>query len=461
MAEEIQSADLERHIDEELVRIAVGTRIQYADGVPFAILIAVALCGAFPNLGIANPYHAALWVLSEVAFAITGMLEWRRYQVRGASTSAREQQIRLAVLWTFHGLVWGALVPTFWNATNPTNESILCTIILGVMVGSFFMLSPVRAVFAANIIAVVGVTEITFILEGGSLAETLSIILPLFTAMIVRYGWNLSGKYKQAVRLHLQNEELAQSLNAAVDRAENASKAKSQFLANMSHELRTPLNAILGFSEMIAARTMLKNVEKHYEYAELIHRSAHHFLTLINDILDLAKIEAGSFQLRESEVNIGTLVQESLALLEPKAKQGGCRLQCEVAGDLPNLRADERALKQIMLNLLSNALKFTSSGGSVTAFAFEAADGGITFGVRDTGVGIAEEDLARVFENFGQGRHDVVTADKGTGLGLPIVKGLAEAHGGTVKLTSQVGQGTSVSVQLPRERTISRLQLAS
>ena len=461
MVGEEGAVELERNIDEELVRIAVGTRIQYADGVPFAILIAIALCGAFPSLGTANPTHAAVWVLSEIAFAIAGVCEWRRYQLRGAAISAREQELRLAALWTCHGLVWGSLVPTFWDGSNPTNESILCTLILGVMVGSFFMLSPVRTVFAANIIAVVGVTEVTFLLEGGTLATTLSIILPLFTAMIVRYGWTLSSKYEQAVRLHLQNEHLATSLNAAVDRAENASKAKSQFLANMSHELRTPLNAILGFSEMIAARTMIKNVEKHYEYAELIQRSAHHFLTLINDILDLAKIEAGSFTLRETDVDLGLLTRDSLSLMEAKAEQGQCRLTCEIAPNLGRLRADERSLKQIMLNLLSNALKFTPAGGTVTAFAFEEVDGGVTFGVRDTGVGIAEDDRVRVFENFGQGRHDVVTVDKGTGLGLPIVKGLTEAHGGTVRLVSEVGQGTTVSVRLPAERVISNLALAS
>jgi len=212
---------------------------------------------------------------------------------------------------------------------------------------------------------------------------------------------------------------------------------------------------------MIATRTMVKNIEKHYEYAELIHRSAHHFLTLINDILDLAKIEAGSFTLRETEVDLASLIEDALALLEPKAEQGGCLLKSEVTPGLRHLRADERALKQIFLNLLSNALKFTPAGGTVTAFAAETADGGVDFGVRDTGVGIAQEDQTRVFENFGQGRHDVVTADKGTGLGLPIVKGLAEAHGGEVRLASQPGHGTTVTVSLPSSRMLPRLQLAS
>jgi two-component system cell cycle sensor histidine kinase PleC len=461
MVGEIPSTDVERQVDDQLVRIAVGTRIQYADGVPFAVLIAIALSGVFPSLGVGNSALAALWVTGEIIFAIVGVREWQRYQTRTDTISAGEQRDRLTILWTFHGLVWGSVVPVFWDAANPANQAILCTIILGVMVGSFFMLSPVRAVFAANLLSVVALAEITFLIKGGALGDTLGIILPLFTAMILRYGWTLSAKYEQAVRLHLRNEQMTISLNAAVARAENASRAKSQFLANMSHELRTPLNAILGFSEMIASRTMLKNIEKHFEYAEHIHRSAHHFLNLINDILDLAKIEAGSFLLRETEVDLTALIRDSLSIMEPKAREGGCALECEIAVDLPRVTADERAIKQVLLNLLSNALKFTPSGGTVTAFVLHASDGGVDFGVRDTGVGIAQGDQARVFENFGQGRHDVVTAEKGTGLGLPIVKGLIEEHGGTVSLTSQVGHGTTVLLHLPPERSVTPLQRAS
>jgi len=455
------SADVERQVDDQLVRIAVGTRIQYADGVPFAIVIAIALCGVFPSLGVANPALATLWVTGEITFAIVGVREWQKYQTREGSISAEEQRNRLTILWTIHGLVWGSIVPVFWDPANPANQAILCTIILGVMVGSFFMLSPVRSVFAANTLSVVALAEITFLIEGGALADTLGIILPLFTAMILRYGWTLSARYEDAVRLHLRNEQMAISLNTAVARAEHASRAKSQFLANMSHELRTPLNAILGFSEMIASRTMLKSVDKHFEYAEHINRSAHHFLNLINDILDLAKIEAGSFQLRETEVNVMELIAESLSIMEPKAREVGCVMERDIAANLPNVIADERALKQVLLNLLSNAFKFTPSGGKVTAFAHRATDGGLEFGVRDTGVGIAPEDQALVFENFGQGRHDVVTAEKGTGLCLPIVKGLIEEHGGTVSLTSQVGRGTTVLLHLPPQRCVAPLQCAS
>src|SRR5258708_4575773 len=159
----IASADVERQVDEQLVRIAVGTRIQHADGLPFAIVIAIALSGVFPSLGVANPVFAALWVIGEIVFAIVGVREWQIYQSRAGSISAAEQRNRLTMLWMFHGLVWGSVVPVFWDAANPANQAILCTIILGVMVRSFFMLSPLRSASPAHTLTVVALAELPFL----------------------------------------------------------------------------------------------------------------------------------------------------------------------------------------------------------------------------------------------------------------------------------------------------------
>jgi signal transduction histidine kinase len=186
----------------------------------------------------------------------------------------------------------------------------------------------------------------------------------------------------------------------------------------------------------------------------LIHRSGMHLLTLINDILDLAKIEAGSFMLTEGEVALDAVIAESVALLQHRAQEGGCTLICAAETGLPAVRADERALNQVLLNLLSNALKFTLPGGTVTAFARPTADGRVVFGVSDTGVGIALEDQAKVFEKFGQGRHAHVPKEGGTGLGLSIARGLIHAHGGEIGLKSVEHKGTTVTVTLPAYRTI-------
>jgi two-component system cell cycle sensor histidine kinase PleC len=192
----------------------------------------------------------------------------------------------------------------------------------------------------------------------------------------------------------------------------------------------------------------------------IIYQSGHHLLALINDVLDLAKIEAGGLSLRETDVNLSALMEDCVELMQAKAQLGGVSLHAEASAEPVTVHADERALRQILLNLLSNALKFTPAGGAVRVFLRMEKDGSITFGVEDTGLGIREEDIERVFENFGQGRHDISTADKGTGLGLPIVKGLAEAHGGRIALASKVGEGTRVTITLPARRR-SRAALAS
>jgi len=240
------------------------------------------------------------------------------------------------------------------------------------------------------------------------------------------------------------------------EQAEAANRAKSQFLANMSHELRTPLNAILGFSEIISSRIFEKDTERNVEYAGLIHSSGKHLLALINDILDLAKIEAGRWQLQEKELSLHALAADTLQQLTWRAQNDHIILENGIDSALDPVYADERSIKQILLNLLSNAVKFTPENGTVRVFARRHADGGMLVGVSDTGIGIAAEDQAKVFDSFGQGKHDVAIADKGTGLGLTIVKGLAEAHGGSVHLESEVGIGTTVTFRLPAARVMLR-----
>jgi two-component system cell cycle sensor histidine kinase PleC len=295
--------------------------------------------------------------------------------------------------------------------------------------------------------------------EGGIVYDGLALMAFLYVCYLSYMSRQIYETARDMLLLRDDKNELIDALGKskaasddALERAEAASRAKSQFLANMSHELRTPLNAILGFSEMIHSGMPNANVGKHIEYARIIHQSGHHLLTLINDILDLAKIEAGGLQLREELVDLPALIEECVRLLSAKAQEGHLDLSIDVPVGMAPLCADERALRQVLLNLLSNALKFTPPHGCVTAFARIEASGDLSFGVTDTGLGIAEDDLTRVFQNFGQGRHDVVVVDKGTGLGLPIVKGLIEAHGGSVTLTSRVGDGTCVTVTLPEAR---------
>ena len=274
-----------------------------------------------------------------------------------------------------------------------------------------------------------------------------------FTAMVARRS---HARAKEAAVVGQERDSLLTELVMAKlesdrgrEQAEAASLAKSQFLANMSHELRTPLNAILGFSEMIASRIFEKDPERNVEYAQLVNSSGKHLLALINDILDLAKIEAGRWKLAEAALDLHRVTEDAMQFIAWRAKDSNATLVNSVDSKLDLVYGDERAIKQILLNLLSNAVKFTPEHGTITAFARRAEDGGMLLGVSDTGVGIAAEDQQAVFDSFGQGRHDVAMADRGTGLGLAIVKGLVEAHGGDVSLESQVGKGTHITLHLP------------
>jgi cell cycle sensor histidine kinase DivJ len=240
-----------------------------------------------------------------------------------------------------------------------------------------------------------------------------------------------------------------QALEDARAEAERANAAKSRFLATMSHELRTPLNAIIGFSDMLKNESALMlDFERRNEYAGLINDSGHHLLSVVNGILDMSKIETGNFEITPEPFAPAKLIGGCCDMLALRAREAGLRLEKFVADDLPEMIADKRALSQILLNLLSNAIRFTDRGGVVTISA-RAEAGNITFVVEDNGVGISDDDLARVGEPYFQARASYGRRHGGTGLGLSIVKGLVRLHGGDISIRSRVGEGTRITVCLP------------
>ena len=252
-------------------------------------------------------------------------------------------------------------------------------------------------------------------------------------------------------------EVLAQrSLEHAKDQAETASRAKSEFLANMSHELRTPLNAILGFAEIIRERLLGPIADRYAEYANDIHSSGTHLLGIINDILDLSKVEAGRLELVEEIVDVRGIVKSVALLLRERVATAGLSLKVELPDALLLIRADQRKLKQVLMNLLSNAVKFTPSGGEITVRVCLPSELGLVLEVQDTGIGIAAEDIARALSPFGQVDSRLSRRYEGTGLGLPLARALVELHGGTLALCSTPGQGTTVRATLPADRLVER-----
>jgi len=276
---------------------------------------------------------------------------------------------------------------------------------------------------------------------------------PLYITISGRPVFDDNGKftgYRGTGTNMTQQRDAERSLVLAKEEAEKANHAKSEFLAHMSHELRTPLNSIIGFSNIWANETFGPiNNPRYLEYAKDINGASTHLLAIISDILDLSKIEAGEISLEPEEIDPAIEVQVCLTMLDTMATAKQINLNSIASSDLPRVYADKRALKQILINILSNAIKFTPPGGEVRVYFEPVPEGHITIVVTDTGIGISERDLVKVMEPFGQSRASALVSHEGTGLGLPLAKSLTELHGGSLTIQSEEDHGTTVKIQLP------------
>ncbi|HXX09026.1 MAG TPA: HAMP domain-containing sensor histidine kinase [Pseudolabrys sp.] len=446
--------------DYELLRTYAQNRIS-ASLVIFLLVSTVGFISSIWNGAII----AGAWTAAVLVIHVVIVLKCRRFLERPTSEiSPRAWALRFIVLDLFYGLAWTFVLLHPLGAGESTNTFMLFVMLLVVAVSSMLASSMPAAVFAATIPVTTAIV-IDFILQGTvrdyilcSMAITAQ---GYFAALTYRlYSSTLATLQARAEKDALIGElEQAKSISdEARRRAEAANVAKSRFLAQMSHELRTPLNAILGFSEVMKAEVFgAHTVPAYKEYASDIHNSGVHLLGLINEILDLSRIEAGRYELNEESVSLVAIIEDCHHLLKLRATNRKIQIHEIFEADLPRLWADERAIRQICLNLFSNAIKFTPQGGEIWLKAGWTASGGQYISVKDTGPGIPEEEIPIVLASFGQGSNSIKSAEQGAGLGLPIAKSLVDLHGGTFTLKSKLRIGTEVIVTFPPERVVAAM----
>ena len=378
--------------------------------------------------------------------------------------SARAWRLRFITLDLFYGLAWMFILIHPLGIDEGSSTFMLFVMLLVVAVSSMLASSLPTAVFAATF-PVTTAIALDFILQG-TLRHYILALMALtaqgyFAALTYRlYSSTLATLEARAEKDALIGElEQAKAISdEARRRAEAANIAKSRFLAQMSHELRTPLNAILGFSEVMKTEVFGQHVVPAYkEYSADIHNSGVHLLGLINEILDLSRIEAGRYELNEESVSLVAIVEDCHHLLKLRASNRGITIHEVFEPEMPRLWADERAIRQICLNLLSNAIKFTPQAGEIWLKVGWTASGGQYVSVKDTGAGIPEEEIPVALASFGQGSNSIKAAEQGAGLGLPIAKSLVDLHGGTFTLKSKLRIGTEVIVTFPPERVVAAM----
>jgi len=431
---------------------------------PMLGLVALGFCAV--ALAFIGAGALAIWSAFIVcAIALVYSLPIAFLESVDAEKAAGAWRRKFVLATAFCGSAWAYLVVALLRTGEPGAQAFAVLVMLLVSTVMSLLAAAIPAAFVAGMLpTVVGVIMLFAPRLQGAAAPAAALaigVIGYFLAVVQRlHASNARNISFQAEKDSLIAELEQARLNSdeARRRAESANLAKSRFLATMSHELRTPLNAILGFSEVMKGELFgPHSVPAYKEYSGDIHASGQHLLMLINEILDLSRVEAGRYELKEEPVSLPAVVEDCCRLLSMRAKSRNLTLTHALEPDLPRIWADERAVRQVTLNLLTNAIKFTPQGGSIVVKVGWTGAGGQYVSIKDTGPGIPPEEIPVVLSSFGRGSLAHKNAEEGTGLGLPIVKGLVELHGGQFRLTSKLRQGTEAVVIFPPERAMDAL----
>ncbi len=417
--------------------------------------LGAALLLLFVLYGFSPPGKALVWFAVFLACIFGTWVHTRRSQaahLRNAPLETSARRLVMAAL--LNGVVWGTAGLVLFEDDLAGQLALVFALSMvafgGVTTGSSYR--PLMATFTIPLLLPV-LIRIVYVADRFHLILALGVLL--FLAFLLFYARLANKVVTESIKTRFENTRLNEALTEQRVRErtavlEAASQHKSEFLSSMSHELRTPLNAIIGFSEVLKERMFGELNEKQAEYMEDIHASGHHLLSLINDILDLSKVEAGRMELALSKFDVPAAIENAVTLVKERALRHSLALEVKLDERLNSFVGDERKFKQILLNLLSNAVKFTPEGGRIAVTA-EPTEGGVQVSVSDTGIGIAPEQHEAIFEAFHQVGSEYTTKREGTGLGLSLVKQFVELHGGRVWVTSAPAKGSTFYFTLAQQ----------